>query len=191
MTAQWYALYSKPLKESLLLEQLNLHQIESYYPCLRVQPVNPRARKVKPYFPRYIFGHLHWEQLTHSLLQWMPGMAGIVSFGGIPSQIPDNLIVAIRRRVEEIDPTGWNWAVTGGQRRKLPKSKSIRPPVDQSTIEEVHCRWKWYRLKLLLSRIIENLQVDERVERRGSDAIAPNEIRAMEFRDRTNRSPSA
>ena len=109
MTAQWYALYSKPLKESLLLEQLNLHQIESYYPCLRVQPVNPRARKVKPYFPRYIFGHLHWEQLTHSLLQWMPGMAGIVSFGGIPSQIPDNLIVAIRRRVEEINTVGSNF----------------------------------------------------------------------------------
>ena len=109
MTAQWYALYSKPMKESLLWEQLNLHQIESYYPCLRLEPVNPRARKVKPYFPRYVFGHLDWEQFNFAKLQWMPGVAGIVSFGGIPSQIPDNLIGAIRRRVEEINEAGSNF----------------------------------------------------------------------------------
>jgi transcriptional antiterminator RfaH len=106
MTAQWYAFYSKPMKEPLLGEQLNLHEIESYYPCLHVKPVNPRARKVKPYFPRYVFGHLDWEQFGHSMLQWLPGAAGIVSFGGIPSPIPDNLIAAIKRRVDEINTVG-------------------------------------------------------------------------------------
>jgi transcriptional antiterminator RfaH len=109
MDAHWYAFYSKPMKEALLWEQLKLHQIESYYPCLRVQPVNPRSRKVKPYFPRYVFGRISWEQFNMAMLQWMPGVAGIVSFGGIPSQIPDNLIAAVRRRVEEINATGSNF----------------------------------------------------------------------------------
>lgn len=108
MTTQWYALYSKPMKEAFLWKQLQLYQIESYYPCLYVLSSNPRARKVKPYFPRYVFGHLDWERCGLSTLQWMPGASGIVSFGGIPSPIPDPVITAIKRRVDEINmlPTG-------------------------------------------------------------------------------------
>ena len=106
MTAQWYALYSKPMKEAFLWKQLQLHAIESYYPCLYAQSVNPSARKLKPYFPRYVFGHLDWEQIGHSTLNWMPGATGIVSFGGIASPIPDNVIAAIKRRVDEINRGG-------------------------------------------------------------------------------------
>ena len=106
MTTQWYALYSKPMKEAFLWKQLQLHEIESYYPCLRVQPANPHALKIKPYFPRYIFGHLDWEQIGHSTLNWMPGITGIVSFGGIPSPIPDNVIAAIKCRVDDINDAG-------------------------------------------------------------------------------------
>ncbi len=106
MTAHWYVLHSKPMKEALLWEQLNLQQIESYYPCIRVQPVSPHARRMKPYFPGYIFGYVDLERVTLSTLQWMPGAAGIVSFDGIPSSIPDNVIAAIRRRVDEINVAG-------------------------------------------------------------------------------------
>ena len=106
MSTQWYVLYCKPMKEAFLWKQLQLHQIESYYPCLHVQSMNPRAGKVKPYFPRYIFGHLDWEQIGHSMLNWMPGITGIVSFGGIPSPIPDNVIAAIKRRVDDINASG-------------------------------------------------------------------------------------
>ena len=106
MTAQWYALYSKPMKEHLVREQLELHQIESYYPCLHVKPVNPRAHKIRPYFPRYVFGHMDWERFNLAMLQWLPGIVGIVSFGGIPSAIPDHLIAAIKRHVEEINAVG-------------------------------------------------------------------------------------
>ena len=106
MTTQWYALHSKPMKEALLREQLSLHQVESYYPYISVQPVSPRARRVKPYFPGYIFGHLDLERTSLSTLQWMPGAAGIVSFDGTPSPIPDNLIAEIRHRVDEINTAG-------------------------------------------------------------------------------------
>lgn len=105
-TEKWYALHSKPMKESLLWEQLSLREIESYYPCIRVRPMNPRARKVKAYFPGYVFGRLDLEQTNPSIFQWLPGSTGIVSFDGIPSHIPDNLIAAIRKRVDEINTAG-------------------------------------------------------------------------------------
>jgi transcriptional antiterminator RfaH len=105
MTAQWYVLHSKPMKEALLWEQLNLHQIESYYPRIKVKPVNPRARKVRPYFPGYVFVHVDLEQTKLSTFQWMPGAASIVSFDGAPSPVPDNLVTAIQRRVDEINAT--------------------------------------------------------------------------------------
>jgi transcription elongation factor/antiterminator RfaH len=106
MSTQWYALHSKPMKEALLQEQLSRHEIQCYYPCIRVQPANPRSRRSKPYFPGYLFVRLDLEQETFSMFRWLPGAAGIVSFGEIPAHVPDNLIAAIQRRVEEINLAG-------------------------------------------------------------------------------------
>lgn len=106
MTAQWYALHSKPMKEALLWEQLSLHQIEGYYPHIRVQPANPRARKVKAYFPGYVFGHVDLERIHMTLFTRLPGSTGLVSFDGVPSHVPDTMIAAIRRRVDEINAAG-------------------------------------------------------------------------------------
>lgn len=94
------------MKESLLCEQLSLRGIECYYPHIRVQPVNPRSRKVRAYFPGYVFGHMDLEETGPSTLQWIPGAIGIVSFDGTPSSVPGNLIAAIRRHVDEINAAG-------------------------------------------------------------------------------------
>jgi transcription antitermination factor NusG len=106
MTAHWYVLRSKPMKEAFLWEQLSLHKIESYYPCIRVQPLSSNARRVKPFFPGYLFGYIDLERTNLSTLQWMPGAAGIVSFGGIPCSVPDHVLAAIRCRVDEINAAG-------------------------------------------------------------------------------------
>ena len=106
MSTQWYALHSKPLKEAFLWQQLLLHEIEGYYPCIRVQPVKPRARRVRPYFPGYVFGRVNLERVNLSTLQWLPGSVGIVSFGGMPAPVPEHLIAAIQRRVDEINAAG-------------------------------------------------------------------------------------
>jgi transcriptional antiterminator RfaH len=106
MTTQWYALHSKPLKEALLGEQLGLHQIETYCPQIRVRPANPRARKVRAYFPGYLFVRVSAEEINLRLLRRMPGSTGMVSCDGMPSPIPENLIVAIRRRVDELNAEG-------------------------------------------------------------------------------------
>lgn len=106
MSESWYVLRSKPRKEEFLLEQLLSHKIEAYCPRIRVQPVNPRARKIKPYFPGYVFVHLNLEQTNLSSLQWMPGATGLVSFGGQPAFVHDSLVLAIRKRVDEINAAG-------------------------------------------------------------------------------------
>ncbi len=106
MTLNWYVLRSKPNKESLLSEQLGAHNIETFYPRLRANPVNPRARKVKPYFPGYIFIHIDLEKTAPSTLQWMAGSAGFVSFGSAPSAVPESLIHAIQKRVGQINAAG-------------------------------------------------------------------------------------
>jgi transcription elongation factor/antiterminator RfaH len=106
MATYWYVLHSKPHKEDLLAEQLELRRIETFAPHIRVQVVNPRARKVRAYFPGYLFVHVDLEQMGLSALQYVPGSAGLISFGGEPAFVPDGLIHAIRQRVQEIDSAG-------------------------------------------------------------------------------------
>ena len=106
MNEHWYALRSKPRKEDLVWHQLLIREIECYYPRLRVNPVNPRAKKVKPYFPGYIFVRVDLEELGISTLRWMPHTIGMVSFGGEPAIVPDNLINEVQMRVDKIKELG-------------------------------------------------------------------------------------
>jgi transcriptional antiterminator RfaH len=98
---RWYVLQSKPQKEKLLYEQLCLRDIEAYYPSIRVNPVNPRARKFKSYFPGYLFVHVDLELVGISSLQWVPGAIGLVHFGGEPASIAESVLQAIRWKVEK------------------------------------------------------------------------------------------
>jgi transcriptional antiterminator RfaH len=105
---QWYVMQSKPQKESLLYEQLCLREIETYYPCYRANPVNPRARKIRSYFPSYLFVHADLARIGISSMQWVPGAIGLVKFGGEPAYIVESVLNAIRLRVDEIVKDGSN-----------------------------------------------------------------------------------
>lgn len=106
MAYQWYALRSKPRKEEVVWRQIRTQGFETFYPRLRVNPVNPRSRKVRPYFPGYLFVFADLEEVGVSIFQWMPHAMGLVSFGGEPANVPENLIHALRKRVEEIAAAG-------------------------------------------------------------------------------------
>lgn len=106
MTAYWYALQSKPNKEDALYEQLQNQGIEVFYPRIRVNPVNPRAKKIKAYFPGYMFVLADLDRVGISTFQWMPFARGMVAFDHEPAPVPDPLINAIRRRVEEVNAAG-------------------------------------------------------------------------------------
>lgn len=106
MTTNWFALRSKARKEEVVWRQVHNQGYEVFYPRLKVQPVNPRSRKLKPYFPGYMFVNVDIDRVGLSAFQWMPHAMGIVCFGDEPAIVPDNLVYAIMRRVEEISAAG-------------------------------------------------------------------------------------
>jgi len=106
MTHRWYVVRSKPRKEEFLAEQMQMRKMEIFDPRIRVQTVNPRARKIKSYFPGYVFVHLDLEKTGTFSMQYIPGATGLVSFGGEAADVPDGLIHAIRHRVDEINGPG-------------------------------------------------------------------------------------
>ncbi len=103
---QWYALRSKPNKEMTLWRELCARGVDCFYPRLSVRPANPRSRTSRPYFPGYMFVQTDIDQAGVSMFQWVPFSLGLISFGGSPACVPDNLIQAIRRRVDEINACG-------------------------------------------------------------------------------------
>jgi transcription elongation factor/antiterminator RfaH len=108
MSIAWYVIRSKPNKEEFLAEQLTAYGIKVFYPRIRVKTVNPRARKVKAYFPSYLFVSVDLEQVSASTLHWMPGAVNLVSFDGTPAPVPEMLITAIERQVEQINASQKN-----------------------------------------------------------------------------------
>jgi len=106
MNSDWYVLRSKPNKEVTLWREVSAQGFDCFFPHLRVQPVNPRSRKIRPYFPGYLFLQIDIEQVGASTFQRMPFCSGLVSFDGVLATVPDHLIQAIRRHVETINAAG-------------------------------------------------------------------------------------
>ena len=103
MSLSWYALHSKPNKENFLYTQLQHRDIEVYYPLLHVQPVNPRSRKVRPFFPGYLFVRVDLNQIPLSSLAWVPGAHDVVSFDSQPAIVPDDVITGIQKNVAQVN----------------------------------------------------------------------------------------
>src|SRR5512134_170722 len=103
MNLPWYVLCSKPNKEMILWRELAARGFECLYPRLLLRPVNPRSRKVRPYFPGYLFLRAELEQVGVSTFQWMPYSTGLVCFGDAPATVPDHIVEAIFRHVEELN----------------------------------------------------------------------------------------
>jgi transcriptional antiterminator RfaH len=106
MTAYWYAMQSKTNKEDALYEHLQNQGIEVFYPRIRVKPVNPRAKKVKAYFPGYLFIYADLAHIGISTLQWMPFARGMVIFDQEPATVPESLIHALRKRLDALNTAG-------------------------------------------------------------------------------------
>jgi transcriptional antiterminator RfaH len=103
MALSWYAIRSKSNKEDFLAGQLEAYGIEVFCPRIFVKTVNPRARKVRAYFPSYLFAHVDLEKDNSSTMRWMPGAVSLISFDGQPAPVPDLLIAAIERQVQFIN----------------------------------------------------------------------------------------
>lgn len=106
MAIYWHVIRSKSNREEFLAGQLESRGVEVFYPRLRVTPVNPRSRKVKPYFPGYLFIHIDFEKNHAVMFERIPGAVNLVYIGSEAATVPDNMIFAIRRHVDEINAAG-------------------------------------------------------------------------------------
>ena len=106
MSVCWYALHSRPQKEEMLWQQLIARGMENYFPRIRTHPINPRARKILPYFPGYLFVRADLEVTGISMFQWMPFCHSLVSFGGEPAVVTDAILDTLRQRIGEVAEGG-------------------------------------------------------------------------------------
>lgn len=103
---RWYVLRSKSNREETLWLEVSARGFEVFYPRLRVRPVNPRSRKIRPYFPGYLFVKATLAEVGESAFTWLPNSRGLVSFGGLAAEVPEGLLQAIRERVDAINDGG-------------------------------------------------------------------------------------
>ena len=99
----WFLLHTKPHKEDFLWSAMLARKINCFYPKLHVQPVNPRAKKYKPYFPGYLFVNIEPSSQLGNELRWFPGVSNWVCFGADPACVPDFVVNEISRHVEALN----------------------------------------------------------------------------------------
>ena len=109
---KWLLLHTKPNKEDFLSSEISARSLDCYYPALRVKPANPRARKIKPFFPGYLFVYTDPSSLLAAELRWLPGSTGWVHFGGELAEVPESIIDGIRRHVEQLNQSPQSMAPT-------------------------------------------------------------------------------
>jgi transcriptional antiterminator RfaH len=100
----WYALYTKPKQEYLVLEQLQQRGVEAFFP----QFVERRRgeERVRALFPNYLFVRVDLAVVGQSLLRWTPGLRGVVSFAGVPAHVPDEAIALVRKQLARLEAAG-------------------------------------------------------------------------------------
>ena len=100
---QWLLLHTKPFKENSLNREISVRQIRSYFPQLKVKPVNPRSRKLVPLFPGYLFVQLDQNSSELNAIRWLPGTHGWVQFGDEVATLSDEVVQGIQRYVEKLN----------------------------------------------------------------------------------------
>jgi transcriptional antiterminator RfaH len=99
----WYALHAKPHKERQVCDYLSSEGFEVYLP---VYPAARRSqRKAVPFFSCYLFIRLNGAN-DFSAVRWTPGLRRIVSFGGKPAQVPDEVISWLQLHLKWLWDTG-------------------------------------------------------------------------------------
>lgn len=94
----WYCLKTGPKQELRVLRQLEvIEAVEGYCPLLayrRMRGQHP-LRIREALFPRYVFARFAlWETGRHLLS--LPGVRGLVEFGGRPAVVNSGIIAALR-----------------------------------------------------------------------------------------------
>lgn len=93
-SSRWYALAVKPRQEDRAADNLKAWEIPTLAPKVDVGVAGCR----KLLFPGYIFARFELAHMAHKIC-FTRGISYIVSFGGKPAEVADEIIAAICNRI--------------------------------------------------------------------------------------------
>lgn len=104
MMKKWYLIYTKPKKEQIALNNLNVQGYEVHLPIIKLEKIikSKKAIVEEPLFPRYIFIRLD----ENAPQDWSPirstiGVSQMVKFGSSMAQLPDEAMKMILNPKEQ------------------------------------------------------------------------------------------
>jgi transcriptional antiterminator RfaH len=100
MAMNWYLLHTNPRKELLVANQLQVYEVEVFFPTIRIKRGYNRGTREEALFPHYLFVQADLLSPYVPNLRLLPGVRTLVHFGGQPAIIADAVVDHIRRRVE-------------------------------------------------------------------------------------------
>lgn len=99
---RWYVIHTKPKQEERAGDNLMAWNVEALVPRFRSRQNVPHSKeskyRIQPLFPRYIFA---WFNACHLLqkVRYTRGISKVVTFGGEPAPIDDEVIATIKSRI--------------------------------------------------------------------------------------------
>jgi len=100
VASPWYAILTKPQRETVAEENLRKQGYRVYLPRLATeQRRNGRwTPVVEPLFPRYLFVATADRRQSFAPIRSTPGVANLVSFGSRAAEVPTEVIETLQRR---------------------------------------------------------------------------------------------
>ena len=102
--SNWYAIRTHLNQETRAEANLRAWNVETFYPKIKDQRRNAFSGALtpvtKPFFSRYLFARFNIEQGLHKI--WFTrGVQSVVSFGGTPNPVEEEIIEFFRARVDK------------------------------------------------------------------------------------------
>jgi len=104
----WHAVQHKPGQANRALANLENQNIRSFHPEVAIERTVQRRRAVRPepLFPGYIFIQMDQNDPCWRKIHSTRGVLRVLSFGGKPGVIPDEVIDYIADTLETIESAG-------------------------------------------------------------------------------------
>jgi len=103
-TPRWYAVHTHPKQEDRANNNLRAWKVETFNPKIKRRHPNPYLQVAtyvsKPLFPGYIFARFDLDNMLGKVL-FTRGVRSVVSFGGLPAEVSDDIITLIQSEVSE------------------------------------------------------------------------------------------
>ncbi len=95
----WYVINTNPKAEDLVYNLLKKEEFELFLPKIAKKS---NKNLLEPLFPGYLFIRLNIDAANWVKIKYLQGVRKILSFGSIPTIVPEELIEHIKQRISDV-----------------------------------------------------------------------------------------